>query len=42
VLRILERGASYERQVSVEAAADGDLKAVVRSLTDELRHGFPA
>jgi glutamate---cysteine ligase / carboxylate-amine ligase len=42
VLRILDRGASYERQLTTAAAAEGDLHAVVRSLTAELRDGFPA
>jgi carboxylate-amine ligase len=31
------RGASYQRQRAVAEAADGDLRAVVRSLVDELR-----
>jgi glutamate---cysteine ligase / carboxylate-amine ligase len=42
VLRIVERGASYERQAVVAAEADGDLRAVVTSLVSELRDGFPA
>jgi carboxylate-amine ligase len=42
VERILEKGASYERQATAAAAAGGELKAVVRSLAAELRNGFPA
>ena len=42
VHRILDRGASYQRQELAAAQAGGDLKAVVRSLAGELRHGFPA
>ena len=41
VLRIVDTGASYERQVLVSARAGGDLHAVVRSLVAELRDGFP-
>jgi carboxylate-amine ligase len=36
---IVRGGASYQRQRAVAAAHDGDLRAVVRSLVDELRHG---
>ncbi|MGN6742638.1 MAG: glutamate--cysteine ligase [Amnibacterium sp.] len=39
--RILDTGASYERQAIAAARAGGDLKAVVRSLVRELREGFP-
>jgi carboxylate-amine ligase len=42
VLRILDSGVSYERQLTAAAAADGDLNAVVRSLVTEFRSGFPA
>jgi gamma-glutamyl:cysteine ligase YbdK (ATP-grasp superfamily) len=42
VERILAVGASYQRQRAVAAAHDGDLKAVVDSLLDELRNGLPA
>jgi carboxylate-amine ligase len=38
--RILERGASYERQRSVATEHDGDLRAVVDSLLDEMRVGL--
>ncbi len=41
VLRILDRGPSYQRQELAAANAGGDLRAVVRSLADELRSGFP-
>ncbi len=40
--RIIETGASYERQAVAAAEAGGDLRAVVRSLVSELRDGFPA
>jgi len=40
VERILEGGASYQRQLKVAAEAGGSLKAVVASLTAELRHGL--
>ena len=40
--RIIDTGASYERQAVAAAKAGGDLKAVVRSLVKELRDGFPA
>jgi carboxylate-amine ligase len=40
--RIIDTGASYERQAVASAAAGGDLRAVVRSLVAELRDGFPA
>ncbi|GGH39564.1 glutamate--cysteine ligase [Microbacterium album] len=36
---ILDRGASYERQVAVADAADGDLREVARSLIREFRNG---
>lgn len=39
--RIIEHGASYERQAVAAAAAGDDLRAVVRSLAAELRDGFP-
>ncbi|MDH2442749.1 glutamate--cysteine ligase [Amnibacterium sp. CER49] len=39
--RIIDVGASYERQAVAAAAAGGDLKAVVKSLARELREGFP-
>ncbi|WP_040338458.1 glutamate--cysteine ligase [Candidatus Blastococcus massiliensis] len=42
VLRVLEVGASYQRQRAVAAAHDGDLKPVVDSLLAELRDGLPA
>lgn len=41
VLDILERGASYERQIRVASQHDGDLVAVVRSLTEELEASIP-
>jgi carboxylate-amine ligase len=37
---VVRRGASYQRQRAVAAAHDGDLRAVVRSLVDELRIGL--
>ena len=37
---ILEHGASYQRQLRVAEANGGSLKAVVASLTRELRHGL--
>ncbi len=40
--RILEVGASYQRQRAVAAAHDGDLRAVVDSLLAEMRDGLPA
>lgn len=40
VERLLERGASYQRQRAVAAAHDGDLTAVVDSLLDEMEHGI--
>jgi carboxylate-amine ligase len=40
--RIIQQGASYERQAIAAAAAGDDLRAVVRSLATELRDGFPA
>lgn len=41
LLRIIDRGASYERQLATSAGAGGSLKAVVASLVAELRDGFP-
>ncbi len=41
VLRIVEVGASYERQADVAAAHDGDQRAVVQSLISEMRNGLP-
>jgi carboxylate-amine ligase len=38
---IVERGASYQRQLGIAAANDGSLKAVVSSLVRELREGLP-
>ena len=38
---IVHRGASYQRQLRIAAANDGSLKAVVSSLTRELREGRP-
>jgi carboxylate-amine ligase len=38
---IVERGASYQRQLGIAAANDGSLKAVVSSLVRELRDGLP-
>lgn len=37
---ILDRGASYQRQLTVAAASGGSLKAVVASLVAELRDGL--
>ncbi|MGY2080186.1 glutamate--cysteine ligase [Modestobacter sp. SYSU DS0657] len=42
VRRVLEVGASYQRQRAVAAAHDGDLHPVVDSLVAELRDGLPA
>jgi carboxylate-amine ligase len=42
VRRILQVGASYQRQRAVAAAHDGDLRAVVDSLLGEMRDGLPA
>jgi carboxylate-amine ligase len=42
VRRILQAGASYQRQRAVAAAHDGDLRAVVDSLLAEMRDGLPA
>jgi carboxylate-amine ligase len=39
---ILDRGASYQRQLAVAAATGGSLPAVVHSLRRELRLGLPA
>ena len=41
VLRIVEVGASYERQAVAAAQAGGDLRAVVTSLVREMRAGVP-
>jgi carboxylate-amine ligase len=41
VADIPRRGASYQRQRAVAAASGGDLRAVVRSLVDELAAGAP-
>jgi glutamate---cysteine ligase / carboxylate-amine ligase len=38
---IVDRGASYQRQLRVADANDGSLKAVVASLVRELRDGQP-
>jgi carboxylate-amine ligase len=37
VAEIPRRGASYQRQLAVAAGHDGDLRAVVDSVVDELR-----
>jgi carboxylate-amine ligase len=42
VQRVLDVGASYQRQRAVAAAHDGDLTAVVDSLLAEMRDGQPA
>lgn len=42
VLRVLEVGASYQRQRAVAAAHDGKLEPVVDSLLAEMRDGLPA
>ncbi|GMA26953.1 hypothetical protein GCM10025874_02060 [Arenivirga flava] len=39
---ILERGASYQRQLRVAQSRDGDARAVVGALAAELRAGTPA
>jgi carboxylate-amine ligase len=39
---IIDKGASYQRQLAVAAATGGSLPAVVRSLRHELRLGLPA
>jgi carboxylate-amine ligase len=41
VEHVLQVGASYERQRAAAAAADGDLRAVVALLVDEMKHGLP-
>ena len=41
VSRILEHGASYQRQRRVAAGSDGDLRPVVESLLEEMRVGLP-
>jgi carboxylate-amine ligase len=40
VSTIMEKGASYQRQLAVAAHNDGSLPAVVRSLVAELRNGI--
>ncbi|WP_249522435.1 glutamate--cysteine ligase [Modestobacter marinus] len=42
VRRVLDAGASYQRQRAVAAANDGELAPVVDSLLAELRDGLPA
>jgi carboxylate-amine ligase len=42
VLRVLEVGASYQRQRAVAAEHQGDLRPVVDSLLAEMRDGLPA
>jgi len=42
VNRILERGASYQRQLAIAEKNGGSLKAVVASLVTELRDGLGA
>lgn len=42
VLRVLEVGASYQRQRAVAAEHDGDLRPVVDGLLAEMRDGLPA
>ncbi|MBN1093866.1 glutamate--cysteine ligase [Blastococcus sp. TML/M2B] len=42
VLRVLDVGASYQRQRAVAAGSDGDLRPVVDSLLAEMRDGLPA
>ena len=42
VLRVLDVGASYQRQRAVAAAHDGSLRPVVDSLLAEMRDGLPA
>lgn len=39
IAEILERGASYQRQLIVAEASDGDLREVARSLIREFRNG---
>ena len=41
VLRILEHGASYQRQRRVAASAGGDLRPVVDALLEEMQVGLP-
>jgi YbdK family carboxylate-amine ligase len=41
VEHVLQVGASYERQRAAAAAADGNLRAVVALLVDEMKHGLP-
>ena len=41
VADIPKRGASYQRQRAVAASAGGDVRAVVKSLVDEMRSGQP-
>ena len=42
VLRILEHGASYQRQRRVAAGAGGGLRPVVDALLEEMRVGLPS
>ena len=42
IQRIMDAGASYQRQLAVAAENAGSLKAVVASLVSELRDGLPA
>lgn len=42
IMRIVDHGASYQRQLAVARAHHGSLKAVVASLVRELREGHPA
>ena len=39
---VINRGASYQRQLRVAEATGGSLKAVVSSLVREMRNGEPA
>jgi carboxylate-amine ligase len=41
IRHLIDRGASYQRQLRVAAANDGSLKAVVSALVRELRDGLP-
>jgi carboxylate-amine ligase len=41
VQRILDTGASYQRQRAVARRCGGDLTAVVESLLEEMRAGLP-
>jgi carboxylate-amine ligase len=42
VPRILEHGASYQRQRRVAASAGGELRPVVEALLEEMRVGLPS